>query len=44
MDKIYNYLTVVGDKMLAGDYKSFDKRFHPSFRKRAYDLLRDLLK
>jgi len=38
MERIYNYLTEVSMRFVDGDYKSFDKRFHPTFRKYAYGI------
>lgn len=44
MQVFYDYLNedFGGENYIAGDYKSFDKRCHPTFRKFAYKLLTDL--
>lgn len=45
MQVFYDYLAEIkGENYIAGDYKSFDKRCHPTFRKFAYKLLTDLAK
>lgn len=45
MQVFFDYLNQIkGESYIAGDYKSFDKRCHPTFRKFAYDLLTDLAK
>jgi len=36
MNTIYSYLAPFGDRFIAGDYKSFDKRMHPYFQWYAY--------
>jgi hypothetical protein len=43
MDKVINWLTEKGSVFMAGDYKSFDRNFHPAFRAEAYALLGKLL-
>jgi len=39
MDVMHNYLCEVGTNFVAGDYKSFDKRQHPTFRDMSYEIL-----
>lgn len=39
MQSVYNYLSPVGTRFIAGDYKSFDKRMHPLFRFYAYQII-----
>lgn len=44
MNIIYSYLVELGGtRFLAGDYKGFDKHFHPQFQKKAYDTLYNIL-
>lgn len=44
MQIFYDYLNELfgGQNYIAGDYKSFDKRCHPTFRKYSYELLTDM--
>jgi hypothetical protein len=41
MDKVYSYLAGHGKDVgfIAGDYKGFDKRMHPEFQRKAYQIL-----
>ncbi|APQ44499.1 polyprotein [Basavirus sp.] len=43
MHLLYNYLTQVGNKFIAGDFKNLDKLMHPIFKRLAYDLLMRLV-
>lgn len=38
LNDMYCYLVEMGNRFVAGDYKSFDKRLHPVFRDAMYDL------
>uniref|UniRef100_F1KPM4 Genome polyprotein n=1 Tax=Ascaris suum TaxID=6253 RepID=F1KPM4_ASCSU len=42
MDVIHQYLTEVGTKFVAGDYKDYDNRQHPQFRDLAFRVLKVL--
>nr|ULF99744.1 MAG: putative polyprotein [Picornavirales sp.] len=42
MQMVFDYLTDVGTKFVAGDFKNFDKHMHPLFQKKAYEILMDL--
>lgn len=43
MNTMFHYLNFKKDlKFIAGDYKQFDKRYHPQFRDRVYDILEQL--
>lgn len=43
MNDVFNYLSEVGTKFVAGDYSAFDRRYHPAFRDAAYLMLGNLL-
>jgi len=43
--ELYNYIVTHGtERIIAGDYKAFDKRMSPSFILAAFDILHDLCK
>ncbi|APG78468.1 hypothetical protein [Hubei picorna-like virus 11] len=44
MNEIHQYLSSVGNRFIAGDYKSFDNNQHPVFRRLAYNVLRHFMR
>nr|ANA09091.1 polyprotein [Posavirus strain 9043] len=44
MNEIHQYLSTVGNRFIAGDYKSFDNNQHPVFRRLAYNVLRHFMR
>uniref|UniRef100_F1KPN4 Genome polyprotein n=1 Tax=Ascaris suum TaxID=6253 RepID=F1KPN4_ASCSU len=44
MNEIHSYLSTVGNRYVAGDYKSFDNNQHPVFRRLAYNILRHFMR
>lgn len=42
LDLMYNQLTVVGNKFVAGDFKNFDRTMIKDFQIRAYEIIRRL--